>query len=355
MTPAVRLTATLSFLLLLALPLHASCNLGLRVDGGVLRWNVVPAATDYWIVEKVGNFDALRNYSTQQNAFNIAHRASSGGHVQYAVTAILRQGVQSAETDDSLDACTGTIDVELPADPAFRQLTRRAVLPVVGSTPGAFGGQFKTALTLTPTAANQHGRIVFHPAGVAGSADDPSIPFVFTNGQALAFDDVVATLGQSGLGSIDIVPDEGAQTILPRIEARLYNDTPLGTFGTFADARYPFDYLEPATMHVPIADERFRVNVGFRTLTDAKMSVFIYSAEGTLLALQTGTFPADWMQMTSASDLAKRTLTPGMWLEVAFDGAVIPFYTVTENRTNDPTLVVAPAQRTLGDVGNYIQ
>ncbi|MBV8519932.1 MAG: hypothetical protein JO197_21250 [Acidobacteria bacterium] len=353
MTRAVRLTAFLS--LLLAFPLHASCNLGLRVENGVLHWNAVTGATEYWIVESLGNSELLRNYTTRQNTFTIAHRSSSDGHAHYVVTAIIRAGVQSADTDNSLDACTGAIDVELPADAAFRALTRRAVLPVVGSTAGAFGGKFKTALTLVPTAANQRGRIVFHPAGVAGSANDPSMPFAFTNAQPLVFDDVVATMGQSGLGSIDIVPDEGAQTILPRIEARLYNDTSLGTFGTFAEAIYPYDYLEPPSMHVPIADERFRVNVGFRTLTDVTMSVFVYAADGRLLALETGTFPADWMQMTSASDLAKRALAPGMWLEVAFGGAVIPFYTVTENRTNDPTLVVAPAQRRSADVGNYIQ
>jgi hypothetical protein len=229
------------------------------------------------------------------------------------------------------------------------------ILPIVGSTAGSFGGRFKTALTLRATGGDQRGRIVFHPAGKVASDDDPSIPYTFnSSAQEISYDDIVATLGQSGIGSLDIVPAEDAVSFVPEVEARLYNDTSIGTFGTLAGPIYPYDYLRVGVMEVNIPDSRFRVNIGFRTLTDTSMRILIFNEQGTLLHFFSVSYPAGWMQMTSAADLARRALAPGQSLQVVFSGSVIPFHTITENATNDPTLVVSPAVRKSRNVGEYV-
>jgi hypothetical protein len=69
----------------------------------------------------------------------------------------------------------------------------------------------------------------------------------------------------------------------------------------------------------------------------------IYTAADRLDGFKTLDFPAGWMEMKSASDFVGRPLQPGQLLVMTFSGAAVPFYTITENATNDPTLVVAPA------------
>ena len=355
---AVTIAALLS--VLSAAPAHAYCTLNLRFENGALHWDKIDGATDYWIVEAYGEPVVYRQYSSRTNSFKVSHRSSAGTTIHYSLTATIGKGVRGFDDDpvpvDTNDACAGSIDVQVPADPAFRALTRRAVLPVVGSTPGANGGKFKTSLVLRPIAPDQRGKLIFHPAGQPASDSDPSIRYGFPDGiQPIAFDDVVAAIGQSGIGSLDIVPDEDASSVVPLIEARLFNDTSTGTFGTFAPPAYPFDYLRTPVMEIVVPEsDRSRINVGFRTLTDTSMRVLIYNTAGILIAFRDATFPAGWMQMTSINDFAGRVLGPGQSLQATFTGSVIPFYTVTENSTNDPTLIVVSPRSSTKNVGAYV-
>ncbi len=354
--------AALFLSILPALPADAYCTLNLRYQNGSLVWDRVEGTTEYWVLEAFGDPIVYRHYNVRGTAMAVAHRSSAGTNVRYTVTAVLPIGVRGLVeeeppplTGEGTDACAATITVPMPADPAFRKLTRRAILPVVGSTPGSFGGKFKTSLILRPFASNQRGRLIFHSAGQVASDSDPSIPYSFDTGVALAFDDVVAAIGQSGIGSLDIVPDEDASSFVPSIEARLYNDTSIGTFGTLAAATYPFDYLRPPAMEVVIPEnDRSRVNIGFRTLTETKMRIFVYAPDLRLLSFHDVTYPAGWMQMTSANDFAGKTLTKGQVVQVQFTGSVIPFYTVTENSTNDPTLIVVSPRSSSKNVGSYV-
>lgn len=345
--------AALALSILAATPAGAYCTLNLRYENGTLKWDRVDGATDYWILEAYGEPVVYRHFSTRGNSFDVAHRSSAGTVVRYTVTAPVAPGVRSLEGEN--DACAATIDVEVPVDPAFRKMTRRAVLPVVGSTPGSFGGKFKTSLTLRPIAQDQRGKIVFHPAGQAGSDNDPSIRYEFTSGDPLVFDDIVAAIGQSGIGSIDIIPDETGSSIVPAIEARLYNETSFGTFGTLAAATYPYDYLRPPAMEVVIPyDDRSRINIGFRTLTETRMRIFVYSPVGQLLSFHDVSYPANYMQMTSANDFVGKPLQKGQIVQVTFNGSAIPFHTVTENSTNDPTLIVVSPRPSSRNVGAYV-
>ncbi len=355
----MKTSAALIAALVLALPLSADfCDLNLRYENGQLRWNAITGATDYSIIESYGSVRAPRFQSTLNTFVAVDQRASGPVFVRYSVTAEIQRGVrvkpgQPGTHAEAVDACTGAIEIKLEVDEEFRRFTRKAVLPVVGSTAGALGGKFKTALELRG-AANQHGRLIFHPAGKAASDDDPSIPYSFAATRVILFDDVVAAMGQQGIGSLDIVPDADAPDRLPEVQARLYNDTATGTFGTFTRPVLPYDYLRPTGFEVRIPDNRFRVNIGLRALTATTVQTVVVNADGRPAGLRNLTFPAGWMEMKSASDFIGRTLVPGQSVLLSFAGSVVAFYTITENATNDPTLVVGPTRPSTTDLSKFV-
>jgi hypothetical protein len=351
--------AALVLSLLAAQTADAFCTLTLRYENGTLKWNNVLGVSEYWVLEVYGSPAVYRHYSVRGTSMAVNRRASADTTAIYVVTAVVPEGIRSADEElppsEGTDACAASLAVTLPADPEFRALTRRAVLPIVGSTGGAFGGRFKTSLVLRPFSTNQRGRIVFHPAGQVASENDPSIPYAFTGLSPLVFDDVVAAMGQSGIGSLDIIPDEDASSLVPKIEARLFNETSVGTFGTVVAPAYPYDYLRPAAMEVTIPEsDAARVNIGFRTLTAVTMRIFVEDAKGTLLSFHDVSYPAGLMQMTSAAQFVGKPLQKGYVVTVGFNGSVIPFYTLTDNTTNDPTLIVAPSRGAGRNVGAYV-
>lgn len=356
----VKISAVLIAALALALPLSADfCDLNLRYENGEVRWDEIVGATNYTVLELYGDGGNSRYYSTLKKSVPVNHRASGPITIRYIVTAEVAPGVrampgQVATHAEPVDACTGSIDVRLTADPAFRKLTRRAVLPVVGSTSGAFGGKFKTSLTLRGN-PSQHGRLIFHPAGAVASDSDPSIPYSFAQSRVIRFDDVVAAMGQQGIGSIDVVPDDDSAERIPEMEARLYNDTAMGTFGTFTRPVLPSEYLAPASFSVVVPDNRFRVNIGVRTLTPTTVQTVVLNAEGRPNGLKNLTFPAGWMEMKSASDfLGGRALAEGESILLSVSGVAIAFYTITENATNDPTLVLGPTRPSPNDFSKFV-
>jgi hypothetical protein len=344
-----------ALVLFLALPAAAEfCDLDLRYENGEVRWKPIVGALRYTVLETYGGLKPPFYYSTTRTFVTVDHRASEAMTVRYIVTAEVEEGVRiKANATTWRDACTGMIDVPIAVNAEFRRFTRRAIVPVAGSTPGAFGGQFKTALELRG-AANESGRIVFHPAGKVAADDDPSIPYSFVNTRVIVHDDVVGAMGQKGLGSLEIVPDAASVDRIPEVSVRLYNDTAMGTFGTYAAPVLPYDYLRPEGVQIRVPDARFRLNIGITTLAAASMEAVIRRADGRLDGLRTRTFPAGWMEMKSAADFIGTALNPGDQVTLSFNGAAVPFYPSTENATNDPTLVIVPAEGTSRNVGNYV-
>jgi hypothetical protein len=328
------------------------CDLNLRYVDGELRWNAIPGAVRYTVLESYGDLKAPFYYSTTRTFTPVNHRVSVNTSIRYVVTAEVEDGVRISATSWA-DACTGMADIVIAANASFRKFTRRAILPVVGSTPGAFGGRFKTAIELRG-AANEHGRIVFHPAGKVATDDDPSIEYSFVAQRAIVYDDIVAAMGQSGLGSLEIIPGDDSTDRIPEMSVRLYNETAMGTFGTYTQPVFPYDYLRPASMQVRIPDARFRVNAGIRALEATTVQAIVRRADGRLDGIRSLSFPAGWMEMKSISDFIGVVLAPGDQVTFSYTGAAVPFYTITENLTNDPTLVVPPAQGTTRDVGSYV-
>lgn len=333
------------------------CALHLRFDEGAqqLVWDNVPGAAGYQIQESFDEMRTSRNYSASSPPFAVKRRLSSSTPAWYAVTAFLPASILSISA--SSDACTEQIQVRLKPDPAFRALTRKVVVPIVGSGPGANGGRFKTSIHLLATSAQETGRLIFHPAGIAATPNDPFIRYSLdAGGSEMQIDDVVAAMGQNGIGSLDVVPDESATDVVPIVEARLFNDTSSGTFGTTTGAFLPFDFLHPPdlSLKVPPADAPYRINIGLRTLTETKATVLIYEVSGHVKDLRNLSWPADYMTLGSISQILGIDLQPGESLTFFFDGAVIPFYTRTENRTNDPELFIPTRPRST-DLSSFVE
>ena len=338
--------------LLVSLPAAAQyCDLDLRYENGQVKWRDIPGAVNYTILETYGGVRP-NVYSSTRNNFIPTRRTSGAVTARYIVTAEIEPGVRIMAT--GADACTASLQVTLQPDPEFRKLTRKVVLPVVGSTPGAFGGRFKTSLELRGLGIDK-GRIVFHPAGRVASDDDPSIPYSFLTSPVLKFDDIVAAIGQSGIGSIDIVPDADAADRVPDATVRIYNETSLGTFGSFTRPVRPYDYLQPAGFRVRMPeDPRFRLNMGIRTLQPTTMQALFYRADGRLDGMKTFSFPAGWMEMKTPADFLGREMGPGESVILSFGGAAIPFYTLTENATNDPTLIIPGEMELSANLGMFV-
>ncbi|HET7433427.1 MAG TPA: hypothetical protein VFN10_01805 [Thermoanaerobaculia bacterium] len=346
---AVALTAALS---LFSASLHAGCNMNPRWENGVLRWNPVAGAAGFYVQETLDGVTSTTHF-VQSNSINLPHRASVDTSIRFLVIAQIDPRTAAVQT---FDACVEQLDTIIPADPAFRAMTRKAIVPLVGSTPGAFGGRFKTSIKLTATNSNQRGTLVFHPAGRPAADDDPSLPYnLRTPEDTFVVDDFVTQLGLSGVGSLDIIPAEGQEPVLPEIDVRLFNDTPNGTFGTNAAAVLPFDYLAPAAATIDVPEKDFRVNAGFRALSAVSLKVLIYGTDHRLRDFKDRSFPAGWVQFGSVSDLAGTTVAPGESVTLLFGGSAIPFYTLTENRTNDPTLIVPAARPASHDVGRFVE
>ncbi|MGH9459364.1 MAG: hypothetical protein ACRD2J_17140 [Thermoanaerobaculia bacterium] len=222
----------------------------------------------------------------------------------------------------------------------------RGVLVVAGSTPGAFDSHFKTALQLHnrgTTAA--HGMLVFHPNGRAASAGDPFVAYGIDPRETLHFDDVVAAMGATGLGSIDIIPSAGP---VPAVMARAFDDRPEGTSGATIPLLDPRDALAPATpgtLIVPPDLDRFRFNIGIRSLSDgAVVRLTVFGANGIERFAVERTFAPDLLEQKPAADMLGAPLFAGDSIAVQLvSGSAFVYGTTTDNISNDPSVQAAAA------------
>lgn len=225
--------------------------------------------------------------------------------------------------------------------------TLRGVIPVAGSTGGAFGSNFRTSLQLSNrTDKVQTGKLVFHPAGVSATPDDPSMPYVLEPYQTTSYDDVVGAMGATGLGSIDLLVEAGG---VPAIVARAYDDQgEAGTVGTGIELVATADALardDTATLLVPRDLERFRFNIGVRTLgAGGAVHVKVFDAAGVQQA-EVGplVFGPDYFVQRPASEfLGGVVLRASDSIAITVvEGDAIVYGTVTDNTTNDPSIHIA--------------
>ena len=219
-----------------------------------------------------------------------------------------------------------------------------AYIPVVGSTQGGFGSLFRTAMQLTNRGTTIiSGQLVFHPAGRGGASSDPNYIYTLAPSETLSIDNILAEMGTTGVGSLDIIPTTGYP---PDVTARIYNDEgAAGTSGFTEEAMSPYEAMYPqarGSLTIPSDLGNFRMNIGIRTLEDgADIRVVHFNAVGDQIgSAVTRSYPANYFeQVTLADFLEGQTVAAGGSIVVLIQsGSAFLYGSVTDNRTNDSAI-----------------
>jgi hypothetical protein len=218
---------------------------------------------------------------------------------------------------------------------------RVATIPVVGSTPGGFGSFFRTSLTLAnPGVTEIRGKLVLRLAGRSGSDADPSIDYVIPRLGTLNYADILAALGQSGQGSLDILTTASPT---PIASARVFNDAGAAGTNGLSEEAVPAapNYYSVANVLVPEDLGNFRVAVGVRTFAPVDLTISVLNAAGDIQRQFLRSYPADYFVQVGGEAFIDGALPAGGRIVVtAFEKEFIVYGTVTDNRTNDPSMRV---------------
>ncbi|HET7436083.1 MAG TPA: hypothetical protein VFN10_15340 [Thermoanaerobaculia bacterium] len=245
---------------------------------------------------------------------------------------------------DTMSVASTAVSVLVTATPP----PPRRVLAVVGSTPGSFGSYFKTSVQLyNPKSITISGRIVFHPANQSGSANDPSLAYALPAGKTVNYDDLLPAMSvASGIGSADLLPDSGSP--FPLATIRIYSDAGVNGTSGFAGEPLPVDDALSAgstgALIAPANMQRFRLNVGIRTLDDpAAMTITVRDREGVVVKTVEKSYGANFFtQPGSAALLDGYALTGGETISFAItSGSAFIYGATTDNTTNDPSQLFA--------------
>jgi hypothetical protein len=222
------------------------------------------------------------------------------------------------------------------------------ILPAAGAAPGATAF-FRTSLQmLNPTSNTITGNLIFHKQLQPAGPGDPSLPFSLSPGQSVSYTDVVATIGSSGVGSLDIVTAGGNA---PIATARVYSDGgSAGTSGFSEEALAPHDALDffsHGILLIPPDLTNFRMNIGVRTLdTGATLTVSTFDSAGVLKGTRTlpAYGPNVFDQLPVATFTGLSSAPPGGYILISFNvfgGRAFIYSSVIDNRTSDSTFRLA--------------
>ena len=221
------------------------------------------------------------------------------------------------------------------------------VITVAGSARGGFGSNFKTSAQLANISAFPiKGNLVFHPAGRSAAAGDPSLAYNLNGFDTIYYDDVIAQMGQSGVGSLDVMSTTSAA---PVISVRVYNDAgPTGTSGFTEDVLPPEAALqreELVLLAIPSDPADFRMNVGVRSLSaGATFVVSVNDEHGFGVGSPvTKTYGPDFFEQTTAQQFFNNTPLPaGGYMRIFLtSGNAFVYGSTTDNRTNDSQIQFA--------------
>jgi hypothetical protein len=230
----------------------------------------------------------------------------------------------------------------LQAQASSAASVRVSTLPGVASAAGGFGSFFRTSLILSnPGALEIRGKLRMRLAGRAGTDADPTLDYVIPPNGTIRYADIVAAMGQSGLGSLDVLTTASPT---PIASATVFNDGTTGTAG-FSEEAVPnaSSYLSVANVFIPSDLTNFRLNIGIRIFTPGNLQIDIYDANGSRQASFTKTkyTDADFFEQVPASAFVdNNALPPGGKIVVsAFTNKQFIVYgAVTDNRTQDPSM-----------------
>lgn len=221
----------------------------------------------------------------------------------------------------------------------FAQLSPRpadAVLPVVGSTRGQSNANFRTGLQLSnPTETTIAGWLYLRPHGAVRH-------FELAPHATLSFEDIVAELGGSGLGSLDFLLERGR---VPAVVARAYDDQPTGTTGATIPLVRAEEILgrnDFASLIAPGDMTRYRFNAGVRTFGEgATLEIVTRAADGTERHRRITTFGEHHFEQQTGSAFAGIPLNANDAIEVFIRaGAAIVYGSSVDNQTNDSSVQV---------------
>jgi len=240
-------------------------------------------------------------------------------------------------------------------DPSYQAAKRvpiltssTAVIPVAGSLPGNFGSFFRTAVQMfNPLASTMRVRVVFHTQGQNGADTDPSMQVSLAPGETKYYSDLLPALGLSGLGSLDLVPLDGA---LPLVVTRIYNDGGAkGTTGMTLDAIVADKALQAgdtAVLVAPSSTTDFRYNIGVRTLSNGvSMLLTLRDSSGNIKKTTPVSYGPNYFVQLSAASLVGTDVAANDSITIAINGGAAVIYgATTDNKTQDPSAQVATAQ-----------
>jgi hypothetical protein len=228
------------------------------------------------------------------------------------------------------------------------------VIPVVGSTAGGFGSHFKTEMQFfnPQTSGSMVCKVVFHPAGIAGSTADTTRLVTLDPGEVFSTPDVVAAMGQTGLGSLDISVPSGQN--VPMILTRVYNDADADGTSSLTEEPIPVStdiaiYTKLLARGVtgflvaPRDPARTRFNIGVRTLySGATIQVTLRNPDGDVIRTVSHTYTANYFIQVSASDFVGGPITGDESIQISVSsGSAIVYGSTTDNTTNDPAVQFA--------------
>ena len=212
-----------------------------------------------------------------------------------------------------------------------------AVLPAAGSLAGGFGSFFRTAVQVFNWDQKpMTGKFVFHQAGRAASASDPSLAYTLAGFEVKKYDDIVDAMGQSGLGTLDLVSTSGGR---PQVVTRVFNDTPGGTAGfneELLSKDEAVNQFAPVAILMPADVSNFRMNIGIRTF-EAGATISI-SAPG--VSSLTKVYVANYFEQKGLQDFLNGVApTANGLLSIQIQsGSAIIYASTTDNRTNDSSI-----------------
>jgi hypothetical protein len=224
---------------------------------------------------------------------------------------------------------------------AFRHV---GVIPVAGSAPGAFGSFFRTEVTITnPSPFGMGVQLVYHPAGRSAEPGDARRNTLLVGNETRTYTDIVETLGQTGLGSIDVL----TTGFTPVITTRVYNDAgSAGTSGFTEEVVTSYEAIKSggyADFTIPADLTNYRVNVGIRSLGESTtFLVTVYDAAGAPAGKTTErTVPANYFEQIPLSTFLAGVTPPAGGLariQITSGGSAVFYTATTDNRTNDGSL-----------------
>jgi hypothetical protein len=230
------------------------------------------------------------------------------------------------------------------AAPPLPFQTQVFVIPVAVSSPGQNGSFFRTAVQAYNGGSSQIvGAFLFRPQGSSITGANVSLTYTINPGETIYFADLLAAMGQTGIGSVDVTAANGS--IAPVLSVRVFNDAgAAGTTGFTENVKKASDVVGAGSTVVLVAPfdlTAFRFNIGVRTFSaGTSIDVTVRDQKGAVrktLSLSYG--PTFFQQYNASSFLGGLAPNASDTITVFVRaGGVILYATTADNTTNDPAI-----------------